>query len=252
MSKKILFFLFCIFLLNTCYSENKKDTSSAKNDSLVTGISCDFVSRYVWRGQAYGSAPHIQPSFLLTYKNLEFGIWGSYNFTGSYCETDPYLKYTFKGLSIIAMDYFSHDETFSNYTKYSVYESKKTSHTIETALQYNGPENFPISILVASYVYGIDYGWGYDLKKDTTLENYYSTYFELGYSFSCKKNDFDVFLGFTPFACAFGNTAGVVNIGITGNHDIKITNEFSLPVKASVVYNPQFENLFFVFGITLE
>ncbi|MFA6924482.1 MAG: hypothetical protein WC223_09540, partial [Bacteroidales bacterium] len=91
-----------------------------------------------------------------------------------------------------------------------------------------------------------------DLKKDTTLENYYSTYFELGYSFLCSKNDFDVFLGITPFPCAFGNAFGVVNIGISSRHDIKITDEFSLPVKASLVYNPQFENLFFVLGITLK
>ncbi|MFA6924483.1 MAG: hypothetical protein WC223_09545, partial [Bacteroidales bacterium] len=160
MIKKLLFFLLCIFLLNICYSENKKDTNSAKNDSLVTDISCDFVSRYIWRGQAYGSAPHIQPSFLLTFKNLEFGIWGSYNFTGTYCETDPFLKYTFKGFSVIATDYFSHNETHPNCTKYSIYENKKTSHIIEAALQYKGPDNFPISIIGATYIYGIDYGWG--------------------------------------------------------------------------------------------
>jgi hypothetical protein len=42
-----------------------------------------------------------------------------------------------------------------------------------------------------------------------------------------------------------------VNAGITGYRTIDITNKFSIPVKASLIANPQAENLFFVLGITI-
>lgn len=58
-------------------------------------------------------------------------------------------------------------------------------------------------------------------------------------------------MGITPMAGAYGIKGGLVNCGVTGYRTIKITDKFELPVKASLISNPQASKLFFVFGVTL-
>ena len=44
--------------------------------------------------------------------------------------------------------------------------------------------------------------------------------------------------------------SGLVNISIGGSKDIKITEDYSLPVFSSFVYNPDAESAFLVFGMS--
>ena len=214
-------------------------------------VAADIYSRYVWRGADYGAAPSIQPAMAYAKGRFEIGSWGAYSVRGNYSETDLYAKCTIKGFSVIATDYFIHNEISANNTHYFDYSKNATSHAIEGALQYKNPGKYPFSILAGTYVYGNDKRWGYDVAKDSTGENYYSTYVELGYSLKCGGNNYDLFLGLTPQAGAYGNTFGVVNAGISGYKTIEVTEKFQIPVKASVIANPQAGNLFFVIGITL-
>lgn len=214
-------------------------------------VATDICSRYIWRGLDYGKAPSIQPTFSYTKGGFEAGSWGSFNMIGSYSEVDLYAKYTLKGFTFSLTDYFIHNESNPNSTDYLNYDSKTTTHAFEPSLQFKGSEKFPMTVVAAAFVYGNDRAWGYDAEKDSTLENYYSSYFELGYNVKCKDNSFDLFMGLTPSAGAYGNTFGVVNMGITGYRSIVITDNFSLPMKASVIMNPQAGNLYFVLGITL-
>ena len=121
----------------------------------------------------------------------------------------------------------------------------------EASILFKGPEKLPLSILAATYIYGNDRNWGYDAEKDSTLANYYSTYFELAYSFKCCQTNFDFFLGLTPKAGAYGNSFGVINTGINAYKKIQITPNYELPMKASLVFNPQAERVYFIVGITL-
>jgi hypothetical protein len=167
---------------------------------------------------------------------------------------DLYAKYTIKGFSVIFTDYYIpsvNGSPASPDTRFSIYDNKTTAHSLEGTLMYKGTGKIPIWILGAAYFYGNDKRWGYDAEKDTLEKNYYSSYIEAGYSFAIKQNSFDVFAGFTPTAGAYGNTLGVVNVGITGYRSIPITKDFSLPLKASLSFNPQASKVFFAFGITL-
>jgi hypothetical protein len=221
--------------------------------SSKINITSDFVSRYIWRGLDYGKAPSIQPTFSFIKSNFEIGSWGSFNTTGSYHELDLYAKYTIKGISVILTDYFVHNESNPNDTHYFDYDAKTTNHTFEGVLQYKGPEKFPLSILIGTYFYGNDRKITPDLidSSKTTIKQNYSTYIELGYTVKCKEKTFDLFMGLTPQAGAYGNTFGVINAGITGYRTIKLTDKFELPVKASLIANPQAENLYFILGITI-
>lgn len=102
----------------------------------------------------------------------------------------------------------------------------------------------PFSLLAGVFVYGAA-----DLKADGNQN--YSSYFEVTYSGNLAGNDFDIFMGGTPDTGLYGTSAGIVNTGITVYRGIKITDNFTLPVKASVIANPQASNIHFVLGITL-
>ncbi|HNV95938.1 MAG TPA: hypothetical protein PKG63_05650 [Bacteroidales bacterium] len=240
-----------LIVLSSSFSVFSQEDSGKCDVNL--NIGSDIMSRYVWRGTDYGNSPSIQPTLSVTVKNFEIGYWGAIATNSFYKEIDLYAKYTVKNFSLILTDYYipyANGIDASPDNRYFIFDDKKTAHTIETALQFKGNENFPLWLLAGAFVYGNDKRWGYDAAKDTTDKTYYSTYVELGYSFKVKDNNADVFLGFTPQAGAYGNTMGVINMGVTGYRKIKISNDFELPVKGSLIFNPQSQNVYLLFGFT--
>jgi len=219
-------------------------------------LGCDIVTSYIWRGSAVYAAlgdqnvlaPSLQPAFSLNFKGLELGTWGSIDYTGTYKELDLYLSYSLKGFTVMMTDYYwAGDWIVDNYFEY---QSDSTSHYIEASLGYKG-EKIPFSILVATMLYGAD------RQFEDSVKNNYSTYIELGYGFKISDYSLDLFLGMTPFDGLYGDSYGghdgfaVVNAGLSGSKAIKITENFSLPVKASVIANPQARKLFLTFTLSL-
>ena len=186
--------------------------------------------------------------------SFEIGGWGAIATNSFYKEIDLYAKYTIKNFSIIFTDYYIpsvNGTPSSPDTRYFTYDDEETAHSLEGSLMYKGGEKLPLWVMGGVFFYGNDKRWGYDAEKDSTNQTYYSTYLEAGYTFKIKENSADLFLGFTPAAGAYGNTIGVINMGVTGYRKIKITDDFELPVKASLIFNPQSSNVYFAFGITL-
>ncbi len=248
-------FLKLFTLVITLILANCIVTNAEENSSTSLNVGADVMSRYIFRGVDYGNSASIQPTISLTTGSFEVGYWGAIATNSSYQEIDLYAKYSFGNLSVILTDYFVpsfvEGTPASDDTRYFVYDDKTTAHTLEGALAYNFGESFPLKVMAAVFFYGNDKRWGYDAEKDSNEETYYSTYIELGYGFTVGGNNLDIFLGLTPAAGAFGNDFGVVNLGVTGSKKLKITNEYELPVKSSVIYNPQLSAVNFVFGITL-
>ncbi len=246
MAKIFDFILIILFLL---VITNKISAQDQKEKSL--NVSCDIVSSYVWRGGLVDLNPNIQPTLSFNKGGFEVGAWGSTNFIGNYKEVDLYLQYTFKGFTAGVYDYYwPADWPEKNYFNY---KSDNTSHIYEGFINYNGPENFPISVLVSTWFYGDDKYSDIEYPDDSTKwgDQRYSTYFELLYPFTIGENNLDLFAGATPMENVYGTGPGIVNLGITGSRNIKITDAFELPVKAQLIVNPQSEQIFMVFGITL-
>lgn len=213
-------------------------------------ISADLVSSYVWRGvlSTATPTPNIQPTISFSKGGLELGAWGSSDFNGSYKEVDFYVSYTIKQLKFTVTDY---DWNFKN--RYFNYKNKETDHIFEGSVAYSGPESFPLSIAANVMFAGADKKYDQTLNAINPAKQAYSTYFEFGYSF---KN-ITPFLGITPsdgyYGDGYGGVKGfgVVNLGASFSKTLKITNDYSLPVKATVGFNPQKEDVFLVFAITL-
>lgn len=254
MLKRSLLLMFWILSGLPLFSQNgeTKDTSRCR---VQLNIGTDLVSSYIWRGSEIDGAPAIQPFLSLSAGNFELGAWGSVAVTGSYKEVDLYAKYSLSDFSVTLTDYYvpgTEASPASPDTRFFIYQDAVTAHTLEGTLQYKREEKVPFWVSGSVFFYGNDKRWGYDEGRDSTDQTYYSSYFEAGYAFEVRKIAAEVFAGFTPAAGAYGNTLGVVNAGITGYRNIPVTPEFELPLKASLVFNPQRSAVFFVVGITIQ
>ncbi|MBN2175715.1 MAG: hypothetical protein JW731_16415 [Bacteroidales bacterium] len=222
-------------------------------NKLTLDPGVDLVSRYIWRGTDFGNSPAIQPALELGFGGFAIGAWGSYATNdANFQEADLYVSYTFNDiLTLMVTDYFLPDGNISN-NKYFEYDSDNTGHVFEGALSFNGTEKIPLSLMVGVNFYGAD-------ARTYDNELQYSTYIELGYSATVKETSLDVFIGGTPNnpdsdkgeTGYYGPSAGIINIGVTAGNEIQITEKFALPVNVSVITNPQQQNIFFVFGISL-
>ena len=208
-------------------------------------VGADLMSRYVWRGMDFGNSPSIQPT--LSYETafgLEIGYWGAYSTTStSYQETDLYLSYTIKDVvSIGITDYFfPMADSLSINNNYFEYDEDKTGHVFEANVSFNGLEGFPVYLSLNYNFYGAD------------ADN--SFYGEIGYNGNAGDYDYTVFAGATTGKCFYlpdgSDEFSLVNLGLTVTREIAITESFSLPVSSSLIFNPQAENIFLVFGISL-
>jgi len=227
----------------------QKDTSKSKLD-----ISADLMSRYIWRGlNLGGSSASIQPNIEYTCGNFTAGAWGAYSFSNAISsqEADLYISYSIADkVSFSVTDYFlPKEDTLNNYF---IYQKNKTNHLFELSAKFSGTEKFPFSLLIATNVYGAD-------AKKSNGDNQFSSYVEFGYNFNVNETTCNAFIGFTPNnpdgskgeSGFYGPGPGVINLGLTAAKNIKINNSFSLPVNASLITNPQAENIFLVFGISL-
>jgi len=249
--RKISFIVFSTIIISLLSVE----LTFAQQDSIVKknpfSISCDLMSKYVWRGSDFGDAPSIQPGVSYTKGGFTIGAWGAIATTfNGYQETDIYASYAYKFMSLTVTDYFfpSNTKTYNFFD----YDDSSTGHILEVSLAFNGLENLPLSVMLATNVYGAD---NKRINIDGTKGGIqYSTYAEIAYAFKYMS----VFMGTnltninrdngeTGF---YGNYMGVVNLGVTTSKSIKITEHYSLPLSVSLITNPQAKKIYLVAGIS--
>lgn len=253
MKKLNLIVLFTILFsaTNFSYSQETAAQDTSENESPFS-LSCDLMSRYVWRGTDFGGSPSIQPGFEYSKGGLAIGAWGAFttNLPGAQ-EADLYIGYTIKDkFSITFTDYFFPDET-ADYKYFELHKSA-TGHIFEATVGFNGTEKFPLAVILAANIWGAD---AVKMNDDgTTGDIQYSTYAELTYSF---KN-LDAFIGLNLTnpdeekgeSGFYGDSFGVVNLGISTTKEIKITDDYNLPLSVSLITNPQAEKIYLVAGFS--
>ena len=249
--RKISFIVFSTIIISLLSSNSifaQQDTTAKENPF---SIGCDIMSKYVWRGTDFGDAPSIQPGVSFTKAGFTIGAWGAIatSYKG-YQETDLYASYAYKFMSLTVTDYFfpSNTKTYNFFD----YDDSSTGHILEVSLAFNGLENFPLTVMLATNVYGAD---NVRINPDgTTGDIQYSTYAEIAYAFKyvnvfmgTNLTNVDRENGETGF---YGNYIGVVNLGVSATKNIKITKFYSLPLSVSLITNPQAEKIYLVAGIS--
>ncbi len=218
--------------------------ASMAQDKVETSVGADIVSGYIWRGQDFGGAS-IQPSLSVAYKGLSLSAWGSVGIDGSDAkEIDLTLAYEIGNFSISLTDFWcipSGEE--GEGVKYFNYGAHSTAHVFEAQVGYD------FGIFALNWFTNIAGADG--VNKDG--ERAYSSYVSLIAPFSLGGLEWEAEVGATPWATDYyANTNGfaVCDLSLGASKEIKITEEYSLPVFAKATFNPASDKAYLTFGIS--
>jgi len=193
----------------------------------------DIYSSYIWRGSKFGSGPAFQPGVSFTTGGFTIGAWGSVSAsTDEGFEMDLYSSYAIGGLTIGLTDYYFGGD----------WMEYKTMHYLEPSLSY-GIGGFSI----AGYYMFLA---GTDATEDEPATDFGSSgdmYFEAGYSF--KHVDLKLGAGDGQYTDNGDFKVCVISVGTS--KEIKITENFSLPLSGAVILNPSTGGFFITAGISL-
>lgn len=217
--------------------------SAQEKSSLDLSVGADFVSSYVWRG-ALQTGISVQPGLGLEIGGFSVSAWGSMDlFEAAFKEIDFSVGYRIAGFSFALTDYWWAGE---NVYKYFNYKNSTTDHLWEGSVGYTLPvETVPLSLQWNTFFAGAD------IFKAGNGKRAYSTYIEASYPFSVKEIALEAAIGLTPGESIYASKASVVNLSLKATKEIKISEQFSLPVYGQLIANPRSEGIFFVFGISL-
>lgn len=211
-------------------------TAQEEEASSPFDVGADVVSGYVWRGTKVHGAS-IQPYLSYSIGGFEIGAWGAYEISGRSsvpAEADLYLSYGFDfGLSLGLTDYY-----YPGGEGYFEFSDTAGTH----AFELNGGYEIGGFSIAANYIFN-KAGWAASEGGDV--------YFELGYSFT----NIDVFIGagngwHTTYKDNGDDVFAVCNIGIGTSKEVKVTDNYSIPVFGSVSLNPDRKQFNIVAGIS--
>jgi hypothetical protein len=143
--------------------------------------------------------------------------------------TDYYLPY----LGIKIFNFNDHDAVDADT------DPDPGAHTLELGLSFTGPVHFPMTF--SGYV---------NVYNDAGN----NTYFQVDYPFTVGET------GLTVFCGAAGGSKenpdvyntedfAVINVGVSADRDMKITESFSLPLSVAFILNPNEEISYLVAGV---
>lgn len=249
--KKIIVLIQVIFYFGSLFVKADNSTSEppekfhAPTDSTNIEFLSSFQSRHIWRGTLTCDAWNVQPTLSYSRKNFLIGAWAAYTINNSYAEVDLYCSYSFKNFSITLLDYFCPNED-RRFNRFFDLNQTTTQHTLDVVFSFNGTERFPLQLTISTLVYGDD-------LNPLTSENYFSTYIEANYTWlNSSSKRFDTFLGITPREGYYASDLNIVNCGLSFSRTIISNRIFNLPIFGKLILNPYTENLFFVFGFSVE
>ena len=207
-------------------------------------LSANVLTRHLWRGGISGTAPTIEPTLEIQTGKFTIGAWGAYAFDESYQEVDLYLSYNTPLFQFSLYDFYCPASDFSDSDFFDL-DSEKSVHMFDAVAKYKGCAKFPVSLMGSVIFFG-------ESDKDPEGDQRYSTYFELGYANKIGGKKFTYALGFTPFEGMYDDSFNVVNMNMTLHDEIKLSKNFTLPVRAGITLNPARERLYLQFGFTIR
>lgn len=215
--------------------------ANAQEEGLNFSVGADLVSSYIWRG-TYQTGFSVQPGVGLEVSGFSVSAWSSTDlFGGGFKEVDFTLGYSISGISLAITDYWWAGE---GAYKYFNYKKETTDHLWEATIGYTLPvTSFPLSLSLNTFFTGND-------AVKLNGKRAYSTYIEADFPFSVKSVNLDAIVGMTPGEGLYATGASVVNLSLKASKELKITDNFSLPVFGQIIANPRLEDIYFIFGIT--
>jgi len=204
--------------------------SVSARDELESSFTAgaDLVSSYIWRGSRQGSGPHIQPYIEYSFGIFTAGAWGTIDMNG-YEEADLWFSFELPGGFAVGMqDYYLPDLPYFDYS------AADGSHALELNLDWASENVWLSANCIINEAGGVG-SYGKDL------------YFEAGLSFEF----FSLFMGAGNGWHTEEGKFDVCNLGLEVCKEIVVTDTFTLPFTARMVFNPDREQMFVTAGISM-
>ncbi|MBN2598536.1 hypothetical protein [Labilibaculum sp.] len=237
--KKITFKISALLVLVIIMASNLTVNAQGK-----VSVSPSVTTRHYWRGIMVSNTANFEMDLAYTNNNFTFGAWGGYAFDNTYSEFDFHVGYKFSDhFNVAVWDLFANrDRASIDDYNYLDLDKSTTNHLIDASFNFYFTEQFPLSLSVATMLYGRD--------LDAEGNQNYSTYVEFGYPVKIGGETVSLFAGLNPFENqVYGESFGFVNIGASATREIKITDSFSLNAWAKIGVNPQAETANLILGI---
>ena len=244
---KFKYHLVTLLLIISFTGFSQEDDSE---DAILSNwdLGASLQSRYIWRGiNLGGNSTSIQPSISYSTGIFSIGAWGAYSIGSDQAGQEADLYVTISPLDFLSFTvthYFFPSDRVGNQGYFSYGDG--TGHVFEAMASFSGFENFPLGIFAATNFAGAD--------KTKDGDQSFSTYVEASYPISTGFVDIRLFAGavFGDTGGYYGtNGSGFINLGMGVSKSIKITEKWSLPVDAALIFNPDVENIFITFGFTI-
>lgn len=246
MKKNVLLIICMIFSISV--SAQSKSTKPINNwghelKQSPFGLGLDIQTKYMWRGMEMiteKSSPVLFPSVNYTSGGLFVYAMGGYAINGNYAEVDLGLSYSWRDLTIGLNDYYY--PTVDNYED-NYFEGENIGHWFEVTITY-APEKIPIWITASNFFYGAD---KYVDENGKEIQAY-SSYVELGtyYDF-LENNRISLAIGAAlNKSCYNGYEKDFSICNVEGKYtcNVKINNDWTLPLSVSYIYNPIYDKSF--------
>lgn len=236
-------------------------TMKAQDTFEVHG-KADFVNDYIWRGldQSHGFA--VQPSLTLAYKGFSLNGWGSVPISNYETKTSPKefdinLNYAIGGLTLTVSDYWwgGKSQPYGYYGKNGYQGNVDLGHHFEGTVAYNFGEKVPLTLTWSTWFAGADATTIKDNKRA------YSTYINASYAIGLPADiTLTPSIGFTPWEGYYSHyakdddkkdNAAITDISLKASKDIKVTDNFSIPVFVQAIASPVCDQTYMVAGFSL-
>jgi hypothetical protein len=213
-------------LLFTIASYAQED--STKTSPLVTSVS--ISSKNFWRGNVYGdNAPSISGTLGLTSKHFEIGVTGTSPLSGSRVGygiwAELYASAKLGNFTLTLDDYYFFNE-YDSLNEYENWSSKDTQHLLEARLKY-GVDRFNVTASIVAYA---------------AKESKNSLYLEGEVFLILKQLSVSAGGVFGESYLNFFDKGGLAFAGVNGYRDIKVTDNFAVPLRVSVMTSPNYKN----------
>jgi hypothetical protein len=245
MKKGILILAFAL-TSNLMFSQDTTSETEQAESKFTAAI--EVVYPYLWRGMKYnGDKVAFQPylDYAFTDK-LSAGLWATTNFSNAadaYNEFDWNISYQLTPIvGIMLSDYYwpatkkAHEEDSLNSRDSYFDYSEGSAQTLDFSVLFDLSEKgIPIDFQWSTIVGGNDYKY----DDNGNIARAYSSYAEVGYTYSIKKAgvDFRPFVGAAVINGGYYGTdangeAGFTfsNVGLNVAKEFKIFENYSLPV----------------------
>ena len=207
------------------------------------GLGLDLQTKYIWRGMemmSQKSAPVLFPSVNFSWKGVYLYAMGGYAVNGEYAEVDLGISYTWKGFTFGLNDYY-YPTVDSNEDNY--FGGENTGHWLEATITY-APDDIPIWITASNFFYGADKYVDENGKEKQAYSSYveFGTYYDFLYN-----NRVSLAIGAALNKSCYNGyekNFSICNIEGKYTYNVKVKNDWTLPLSVSYIYNPVYDKSF--------